>query len=263
MADVSQRFDDGAAYEAFMGRWSHAAGRVFLQWLAPPRDARWLDVGCGTGVFTQLILETCSPSELSAVDPAQAQIDHARRQPMLQGADFQVADAQALPFADGAFDVIASALVINFIPDRQQALSEMRRVTRPGGVVAGYVWDFAAERSPSWPMRAGLRVLGAKVPDAPGTADSTLAALDALFHHASFEHVDTRAIDVSVAFTDFAAFWRSQAPGYTPIGKLIAAMSDGERARLVDIVEAAVPAGPDGSIEYSARAHAVKARVPD
>ena len=68
MADVAHSFDDSAAYERFMGRWSRAAGEVFVDWLAPPAGARWLDVGCGTGVFTELILDTCLPSAVFGVD---------------------------------------------------------------------------------------------------------------------------------------------------------------------------------------------------
>src|SRR5688572_18283770 len=135
MADA-YHFDDGAAYETFMGRWSRAAGAVFLEWIGAPRNARWLDVGCGTGVFTELVLDTAFPAAVSAVDPTAKQIEHARSRPVGQRVDFQVGDAQALPFPDDAFDVVVSALVINFIPDRAKALAEMRRVGRPGAIVA-------------------------------------------------------------------------------------------------------------------------------
>src|SRR5687768_15218478 len=118
MAQGTDYIDDSEAYERFMGRWSRAAGEVFLDWLAPVEGARWLDVGCGTGVFTQLILDTCAPSEVVAVDPAPAQIDHARLQSVAQRAEFQLGDAQRLAFPDGTFDIVASALAINFIPDR-------------------------------------------------------------------------------------------------------------------------------------------------
>ena len=157
-----------------MGRWSRAVAPAFLDWVAPPSGARWLEVGCGTGVFTELVVDTCAPAMVSAVDPSSAQIDHARRQPVARRVDFRVGDAQALPFADGAFDVVAAALVINFIPDRPRALGEMRRVARAGGIVAGYVWDFAAERSPSGPLRVGMRQFGTDVPELPGTRDSSL-----------------------------------------------------------------------------------------
>ena len=177
MTEARPTFDDGAAYDEFMGRWSRAVGAVFLDWLAAPRKAAWLDVGCGTGAFTTLIVKTCKPARVSAVDPGAAQIEFARRQPVAKRADFRVADAQALPFSDGTFDVVASALVINFIPDRARGVAEMRRVTRPYGMVGGYVWDFAADRSPSWPFNRALSGLGIEPPQLPGTPDSTLDGL--------------------------------------------------------------------------------------
>ena len=93
MSNAPHRFDDSAGYERLMGRWSRAVGAVFIDWMAPPATARWLDTGCGTGVFTELVLNTCSPASVCAVDPAQSQIEHASRQPMAQRAAFRVADA--------------------------------------------------------------------------------------------------------------------------------------------------------------------------
>src|ERR1041384_5093740 len=100
MAETTPAFDDGEADELFMGRWSRAAGTTFLDWLKPPRQARWLDLGCGTGAFTDWVAPTWPRAALTAVDPSPAQIDHARLQPIGQRADFRVADAQQLPFAD-------------------------------------------------------------------------------------------------------------------------------------------------------------------
>jgi SAM-dependent methyltransferase len=256
-------FTDGAAYERFMGRWSRAAGAIFLDWVAPPSGAHWLDIGCGTGVFTELALDTCSPATVVAVDPSAAQIELARNKPVAQRADFRVADAQMLPFSDGAFDVVASALVINFIPDRPRALAEMCRVTHADGVVAGYVWDFAAERSPGSPIRSGLIQIGAKPPLAPGTEDSRLEALRALFTEGGLKDVATRTIEVTMSFPDFNDFWRTQTPSYSPSGKVIAALSKTDREKLMESVRTGLPVGPDGSIVYSARANAIKARVPE
>jgi ubiquinone/menaquinone biosynthesis C-methylase UbiE len=262
VAELSFSFDDSAAYERAMGRWSRAVAPVFLEWVAPPPGARWLDVGCGTGIFTGLVLESCSPAAVFAVDPAQAQIDHASRQPAARRADFRVADARALPFPDATFDVVASALVINFVPDRPKALSEMRRVARAGGIVAGYVWDFAAELSPSGPLRRGMRRFGADVPELPGSRDSTIGALSSLFEQAGFEKIAARTIEVTLPYSGFADFWQAQTPSYLPTTKLIAAMTTGEREQLMEAVRAGLPAGPEGRVEYSVRANAIKARVP-
>ena len=266
MADAAVVFDDGVAYEAFMGRWSRAIGAVFLDWFAPPfappKGACWLDVGCGTGVFTELVLEMCSPAAVMAVDPAAAQIDYARRRPGAPRANFRVADAQTLPFADQTFDVVASALVLNFIPDRLRALAEMRRVARPGGAVGGYVWDFAAGRSPTWPLARAMRHIGIEPPRIPGADGSGLELLHALFDQAGFEDIAVRSIDVMVEFPDFDSYWRTQTPVFNPLGKAIAAMPDAERVKVIDAVRAELPASPNGSIVYSVRANAVKSRVP-
>ncbi len=245
-----------------MGRWSRAVGPIFLDWILPPADAKWLDVGCGTGIFTELILDRCAPASVFAIDPAPAQIDHASGQPATRRANFRVADGAALPFADATFDVVASALVINFIPDRPRALGEMRRVARAGGMVAGYVWDFAAELSPSGPMRRGMRAFGCDVPAVPGTGDSTLAALHALFEQAGFAAIASRSIDVTLSYADFDDFWQAQTPSYAPTTKMIAALPVSEQQRLRATVRAELPVRPDGTIEYFSRANAIKARLP-
>jgi ubiquinone/menaquinone biosynthesis C-methylase UbiE len=262
VAERRHSFDDSAAYERFMGRWSRAAAPVFLDWVAAPSGARWLDVGCGTGILTELVLDTCSPGAVFAVDSVEAQINHACRQAVAQRANFWVADAQALPFPDAAFDVVASSLVINFIPDRSRALSEMRRVARAGGIVAGYVWDFAAELSPSGPLRRGMRQCGADVPQIPGAVHSSLGALMTSFEQAGFEKIETRTIELTLPYSDFDDFWQAQTPSYLPATKMIGAMTKSERARLMETVRAGLPVRPDGRIEYSARANAIKACVP-
>jgi ubiquinone/menaquinone biosynthesis C-methylase UbiE len=261
MPDPAHSFADAEAYERFMGRWSRAAGTIFLDWVAAPAGARWLDVGCGTGIFTELVVEKCSPAAIFAVDESRAQIDHACGRPIGKRAQFRVADAQALPFADATFDVVAAALVINFVPDPLRTLSEMRRVARPGGIVAGYVWDFEPELSPSGPLRLAMGEIGADVPPIPGAKDSSLGALSALFERTGLEAMATRTIEIVVSYPDFDEFWHSQMPSYSPATKMIAAMTREDRARLVAAVKARLPFAGDGSIAYSARANAIKGRL--
>src|SRR5262245_65079285 len=106
-----------------MGRWSRAAGKLFLDWVVPPKGARWLDIGCGTGVFTHLVLETCAPEAVVAIDLATAQIDYAREAPVGRLAEFHVADGQALPFSDRYFYLITVALIVYFIFYRRRGIT--------------------------------------------------------------------------------------------------------------------------------------------
>ena len=258
---TGHRFDDSDAYEQFMGRWSRALGQRFVCWMGPPTAARWLDVGCGTGISTQLVLDTCSPAAVSAVDPAKAQIEGAWQVARRGIVEFRVADAQALPFADASFDVVASTLVINFIPDRPRALSEMCRVARSGGLVAGCVWDFAAELSPSWPLRRAMRRIGVDVPPVPGADDSSLDALAHLFSAAGLQRIAMTSVEVVVPFLSFDELWRSLTVCYAPTTKLIDAMPPSDRLKLIHGLRAELLALPDGSISYSARANAIKGYV--
>ena len=262
MAAPAYRFTNAAAYERYMARWSRAVGADFLDWLDAPHGARWLDVGCGTGVFTALIVERCEPRQAIAIDPAQAQIDHARAEPVSAHADFRVADAQALPFDAGGFDVVAAALALNFIPDRAKALAEMRRVARPGALIAACVWNFEADLSPSGPLRRALRVAGVEVPPVPGTPSSGLRALRTLFADAGLEGIVSRVIDVAMPFPDFEAFWHAQALSYGPLAKTIDALPEESLERVREAMRSDLLPRGDGTFECRARAHAILARVP-
>ena len=114
MTDVrtASFFTDGQAYERLMGRWSRAAGKAFLDWLSLPKGLDWLDVGCGSGAFTELVLDHCAPSSMSAIDSSEDQIAYACGRPAANRVRFLTGDAQSLPFADRAFDAAAMALVV-------------------------------------------------------------------------------------------------------------------------------------------------------
>src|SRR5580765_7235237 len=109
MAEQTIRFDDGAAYERYMGNWSRLAGETFLDWLAPKPGLRWLAVGCGNGAVTEMLIERCAGA-VEGIDPAEAQLAFARTRSALRGVGFHRGDAMALPFADDAFDAAVMPL---------------------------------------------------------------------------------------------------------------------------------------------------------
>jgi ubiquinone/menaquinone biosynthesis C-methylase UbiE len=108
------RFDDGAAYERIMGAWSRLVGEIFLDWVAPRPGLRWVDVGCGNGAFTELLVERCAPAEVQGVDPSEGQLKYAQARPATRFAEFRQGDAMALPFPARKFDAAVMALVIFF-----------------------------------------------------------------------------------------------------------------------------------------------------
>src|SRR5260221_2875610 len=144
-AKPTDNWASGEAYEPYVGRWSRLVAREFLNWLAMPPGCRWLDVGCGTGALSQAILQFAAPKEVKGIDESQGFVDYAREQVKDARASFEVADAQALPVEKGSYDAAVSGLVLNFVPQQDRMIGEMARVTKPGGVVGLYVWDYAGE----------------------------------------------------------------------------------------------------------------------
>jgi ubiquinone/menaquinone biosynthesis C-methylase UbiE len=114
-------------------------------WLGVPPNKDWLDVGSGTGALCEVILAVASPRDVTGVDPSDGFVSFARHKVTDRRATFQIGDAQKLPVVDGSFDATVAGLVINFIPDQTKAVGEMKRATRPRGVVGAYVWDYAGE----------------------------------------------------------------------------------------------------------------------
>src|ERR1700730_19413390 len=163
MSDASQMFSDGKAYERMMGRWSKLAGATFIDWLDAPKGLHWVDVGCGNGAFTEVLIARCAPSAVSAVDPSEGQLSYARTRPGTKLAEFRVGDAKALPYPDRSFDAAAMALAISFVPDPVKAATEMTRVVQPGGWVATYIWDLPGGGIPVEPMFRALKSLGIAV----------------------------------------------------------------------------------------------------
>ena len=202
-------FTDGAAYERMMGRWSRAAGAIFLDWLALPPGLSWLDVGCGTGAFSDLLLERARPAKIIGIDPSEAQIAHARTRPASAQVDFRVGDAQALPFDDGEFDAAAMALVISFLPDPAKGVREMRRVVRPGGTVATYMWDFRGGGFTAWPLRQAIESIGIALPPLINPEASTLERLTSFFTVAGLTEIGQRTIEIDLTFDDVDDFLES------------------------------------------------------
>jgi len=255
------RFDDGASYERYMGRWSQLAGEAFLAWLAPRSRLRWVDVGCGNGAFTEMLVERCAPASVHGMDPSEAQLAYARSRPALRGAQFRQGDAMALPYGDDSFDAAVMALVIFFVPDPATGVAEMLRVVCPGGSLSAYAWDMAGGGFPYAALQAEMRDMGVAVAVPPSSNASRIEAMQALWTGAGLEAVETQPLVVHRTFADFDEYWTAVLGGPS-VGTQLAAMSSGQRAQLQDRMREQLPADAAGRITYGARAHAAKGRVP-
>lgn len=262
MVEQTLRFDDGAAYEQTMGIWSRSVGEIFLDWLAPPSGLRWIDVGCGNGAFTQLLVERCAPTEVQGIDPSEAQLAFARSRSTSRVTEFRLGDALALPFPADRFDAAAMALVIIFVPDPAKGITEMVRVVRPGGIIATYMWDMLGGGFPLDPVLVEIRAMGLAPRRPPQLEASRLESLRGLWTGAGLEAVKTREITVRRTFANFDEFWTIKLK-FPAIAPVVAAMPPADIETLKNRVRAALPADAEGRITYPSRAHAIKGRVPN
>ena len=253
----------GDRYEAYVGRWSRPVARRFVAWLTVPAGARWLDVGCGTGALSGTILAVAEPAAVLGVDPSPDFVAHASAHVSDPRATFREGSAQALPADDAAFDAVVSGLVLNFVPDPPAALAEMRRVVRPDGVVAAYVWDYTE----------GMQLMR-RFWDAAADLDPAVRDLDEglrfplcrpgplgeLFTEAGLADVAVEEIVVPTVFADFDDYWTPFLGGTGPAPAYAVQLPEAERAALRESLRSSLPTEPDGSIHLTARAWAVRGR---
>jgi len=256
MADQAFRFDDGAAYERYMGKWSQLVGETFLDWLAPKPGLRWLDVGCGNGAFTEMVVGRCAPASVEGIDPSEGQLAFARTRPASRLARFRQGDAMSLPFPDQTFDVAVMPLVIFFVPDPAKGVAEMARVVSPKGTAAAYAWDLVGGGFPYETLQAELRAMGIDVPLPPSPGASRIEAMRGLWMDAGFVAIETTEITVHRTFANFDDYWTTIF-GSPSVGSKLAAMSREELAVLEARMRARLPLDDAGRITYSALANAI------
>jgi SAM-dependent methyltransferase len=254
----------GAAYEPYVGRWSRPVAREFLAWLDVPPESRWLDVGCGTGALSQVILATAAPEEVVGIDLSEGYLAFAREQVRDRRARFEMGDAQQMPFAGADFDAVVSGLALNFVPHPDRGLAEMARVARPGGTVAAYVWDYAGQMQLMrhfWDAAVALDLAASELDEGRRFPICRRQPLEQLYQAAGLAEVEVRAIDVPTVFRDFDDYWSPFMGGQGPAPSYAMSLSEERRAALRERIRAGLPTADDGSIHLIARAWAARAHA--
>jgi ubiquinone/menaquinone biosynthesis C-methylase UbiE len=255
-----------AAYEQFMGRWSRQLSRRFVEFAGISDGDCILDVGCGTGSLTGVLLESAGVKSIVGIDLAEFYLESARQTIKDPRVAFKVGDATSLPFADKSFDRAFSMLVLQFVPDAKKAVSEMRRVVRSGGVVAATVWDglggMPAQRL-FWDAAATLGIASDKVLRdfyfRPMTRPNEMLAA---WSEAGLKSVEQSSITVRFEYENFSDYWFPIAAGEAALGKFAASLAAEERAALQQAVRKVYLGGePDGSRSFATTARACKGTV--
>jgi SAM-dependent methyltransferase len=258
---VSDRWSSGQDYEAYVGRWSRLVAPEFLDWLAVPPGARWLEVGSGTGALSESVLGLCAPQSVTGVEPSAPFREYAQASVTDPRASFVAGDAQSLPVDDRAVDVVISGLVLNFVPDRPAALAEMRRAVLPGGTVGAYVWDYSGGMqlmTQFWAAAVALDTNALSLDEASRFDFCRPQPLGELFTGAGLRDVEVLGIVVPTDFADFDAYWTPFLGGTGTAPVYAASLGEDRRAALRELLRDRLPTADDGSIHLTARAWAVK-----
>lgn len=254
------------AYEPYVGRWSRLVAPRFLQWLPDGPPSAWCDVGCGTGALAHAILAAEKPTRVLGVDPSEDYVAAARRGTADLHLEVAVGSATAIPAQDGEFDRVVSALVLNFVPQPDEALAEMRRITRAGGLIGAYVWDYAEGMQlirTFWDAAIALDPTAVEFDEGRRFPLCRPEPLRALFGSAGLVDVDVASIEVPTVFADFDDLWRPFLGGQGPAPGYYASLPEDRRHALRDQLRAMLPQQPDGTIPLEARAWAVCGSVPE
>ena len=251
------------AYDRHVGRYGPPLALALVDFAGVAPGMRALDVGCGPGALTATLVERLGTANVSGVDPSEPFVETCRAR--LPGVELVVAAAEALPFAGDGFDLVLSQLVVNFMRDAEAGVREMARVTRPGGVVASCVWDYAGEMTL---LRAFWDAAREVDPERAAAADEGVVMpwcrdgeLDELWRLAGLRDVRSGTLVVHADYADFADLWSPLPTGIGPSGAFCKSLDENQRAALRSAYQRQLGVG-DGPFSLTARAWAVAGIVP-
>jgi SAM-dependent methyltransferase len=258
---MQDNWSDGDSYEMYVGRWSREVAAKFLAWLAAPAGVRWLDLGCGTGALTACILRDGAPGSVIGVEPSEGFLSMARQRVADARARFRQGAADRIPVGEGEVEVAVSGLVLNFIPDRAQAMRELVRCVAPGGTVAAYVWDYAGHvqfMRQFWDAAVALNPKARERDEGVRFPICRPGPLRELFEAGGLRDVEVEAVDIATPFRDFDDYWTPFLGGVGPAPGYCVGLDDNARTALRERLRRTLPTDADGRILLAARAWAVR-----
>ena len=221
----------GDKYDRFMGRYSRELAPRFIEFAGLDSEMAVVDVGCGPGALTERLVERTGANNIAAADPSEPFVAAARER--APGADVRLAAAEELPWEDDRFDAALSQLVVNFMRDADAGVSEMRRVVRPGGVVAACTWSYADDMQMLRSFWDAARQLDSGAPDEGSTMRYRgVEELDELWRRVGLSDVESDHLRVETSYTDFEDLWEPFTFGVGPAGAYLAKLSPEQREQV-------------------------------
>jgi ubiquinone/menaquinone biosynthesis C-methylase UbiE len=244
------------AYDGFMGRFSEPLAARFAELAQVKAGQRALDVGCGPGGLTAQLVDRLGADAVSAIDPSAPFVTAVRAR--WPGVDVRCAVAERLPFPDNTFDLALAQLVVHFMADPMAGLSELARVTRPGGLVAACVWDHAGGSGPLATFWRAAHDIDPQVRDESELAGAREGHLAELCEAARLKDIESMSLTVTVRFATFDDWWEPFTLGVGPAGAHVARLDEPRRASLRSRCMRLLPPPP---FEIAASAWCVRARA--
>jgi ubiquinone/menaquinone biosynthesis C-methylase UbiE len=258
---MADNFSNAATYEAYVGRWSQLVAEQFVDWLAAPAGGTWLDVGAGTGILTQVILDKASPAKVVGVDLSADYIDFARQRIHDERVELIVEDAAKIAYESPQFDVSVSGLVLNFLPSPEQGANVMAQAVKSGGIVAAYVWDYGGQMEMMRHFWDAANTVDPASSEQDAGQRFTIARpenLKALFESLGLNAVEVIPIDVQTRFQNFDDYWQPFLGAQGSVSKYLKSLDEATLSAIRDQLQMQLPTANDGSIALIARAWAVK-----
>jgi ubiquinone/menaquinone biosynthesis C-methylase UbiE len=262
-ANFGGTFSNAKAYEGYVGRWSRLVAPQFIDWLEIAPERAWLDVGAGTGILTQAILDKASPTKVIAVDLSPEFIELARQNVQDARVEFRVEDAAKIAYESPQFDVAVAGLVLNFVPDPKQATQNMTQAVKAGGTVAAYVWDYGGQMEMMrhfWDAATKVDHSASEMEAGQRFEICRPENLRALFESVDLKAVDAIPIDIQTPFQNFDDYWLPFLGAQGSVSKYLRGLNDQTLNAIRDQLQRQLPTTEDGKIPLVARAWAVKGK---
>lgn len=260
---MQDSWQSGDPYEYYMGRWSKLIAEQFVDWLSPKSGLQWLDVGCGPGALSEAVVNRHNPASVTAIDQSESFVSTAQQR-LGKKVNCRVGNAMSLPLEDASMNIAVSGLVLNFIPEPEKALAEIKRVTSKNGTVAAYIWDYAGKMellNYFWDMVVELNPGASALHEARRFPDSNAEQLVDTFNRIGLLEVEAVPLEITTHFTDFNDYWKPFLGGQGPAPTYVSKLENSDRNHLMEKLKQKLPVEEDGSIVLAARAWAVKGIV--